>query len=479
MKRAIIVIGLMTLGLTAAIAQSNVVEQRQDLMKQFGAQSKTIAGMLRGQTPFDLAQAQAALKTVSETAKKLPPLFPESTKDCGKNRGAADSVGEQGRVREALRLPRFGLAEGSGQCHGRGLLQSSGAECPAELRDMPQDLPQELIGGALIAGGIAPPVITLRGAGMRKALLSLVGLLLLGAAGFYALTSPTVYRWIRSDSETVRVPAGLSQSRRQLRQRQDLVLRWRLRILPCGSRADDKLRLGGGLALATPFGTFHVPNISPHKQDGIGAWRVKDFVRAMREGIGPGETHLYPAFPYASYQRMSPADLTDLHAFIMTLPPVEGRVRDHELKFPFTVRRGIGLWDLAFLDGKLFMPDPSKSASWNRGAYLVNGPGHCAECHSERNFAGAIIPDRRLRAAPTRKGKGVVPNITPSPSGIGGWTEEEVVTLLKTGDTPNFDTVGGPMADVVRNTAQLSEADRAAMAEYILSLPPLDAYKKP
>ena len=314
---------------------------------------------------------------------------------------------------------------------------------------------------------------------MRKALLSLVGLLLLGAVGFYALTSPTVYRWIRSDSETVRVPEGFPSRAGNSDNGKTLFYAGGCASCHAVPGPSDKLKLGGGLALATPFGTFHVPNISPHKQDGIGAWRVKDFVRAMREGIGPGETHLYPAFPYASYQRMSPADLTDLHAFIMTLPPVEGRVRDHELKFPFTVRRGIGLWDLAFLDGKLFMPDPSKSASWNRGAYLVNGPGHCAECHSERNFAGAIIPDRRFAGGPHPEGKGVVPNITPSPSGIGGWTKEEVVTLLKTGDTPNFDTVGGPMADVVRNTAQLSEADRAAMAEYILSLPPLVAYKKP
>ena len=314
---------------------------------------------------------------------------------------------------------------------------------------------------------------------MRKALLWLVGLLILGAVGFYAMTSPTVYRWVRGDSQTVAIPAGFPSHSGNADNGRTLFFAGGCASCHAVPKQDDKLKLGGGLGLVTPFGTFHVPNISPHKQDGIGAWRVKDFIRAMREGIGPGETHLYPAFPYPSYQRMSPADLTDLHAFIMTLPPVAGRAQDHDLKFPYTVRRGIGLWDLAFLDGAVFQPDPSKSATWNRGAYLVNGPGHCAECHSERNIAGAIMPDRRFAGGPDAEGKSVVPNITPSPSGIGGWTPEDVATVLKTGETPNFDTVGGSMADVVRNTAQLSDADRAAMAEYILSLPPLEAYKKP
>ena len=314
---------------------------------------------------------------------------------------------------------------------------------------------------------------------MRKALLVLVGLLVLGVVGFLALTSPTGYRMIRGGSESITaLPAGFPSAGGPDNGR-ELFFAGGCTSCHAVPGQDDKLKLGGGLALPTPFGTFYVPNISPHKQDGIGAWRVKDFVRAMREGIGPGETHLYPAFPYPSYQRMSPTDLTDMFAFIMTLQPVEGRVRDHDLKFPFTFRRGLGLWDLAFLDGHVFTPDPSKSASWNRGAYLVNGPGHCAECHSERNIAGAVIPERRFGGGPDPEGKDVVPNITPSPSGIGGWTQEELVTLLKTGETPNFDNVGGSMAAVVRNTSQLSDGDRAAMAEYILSLAPLAAYKKP
>jgi mono/diheme cytochrome c family protein len=176
---------------------------------------------------------------------------------------------------------------------------------------------------------------------------------------------------------------------------------------------------------------------------------------------------------------MSAEDLSDLFAFMQTLPAVEGRARDHDLPFPFNIRRGVGLWKLAFLDGKLFTPDPSRSASLNRGDYLVNGPGHCAECHSERNFAGAIIEERRFAGAPDPEGRGIVPNITPHQTGIGGWAPEEVATLLKTGETPLFDTVGGPMGAVVANTAQLPDADRQAMAEYLLSLPPKPGFKGP
>ena len=258
---------------------------------------------------------------------------------------------------------------------------------------------------------------------------------------------------------------------------------------------DDKMKLGGGYALKSPFGTFYVPNISPHKQDGIGSWTLEQFIAAMQFGVIPkvqaaslsSQTprqmtccdNAYPAFPYTSYQRMSREDLADLFAFMQTLPPVEGKTPDHELPFPFNIRRGVGLWKLAFLDGEPFTPDPSKSESWNRGAYLVNGPGHCAECHSERNFAGAIIDERRFAGGPDPEGRGSVPNITPSPTGIGGWTDADLVTLVTTGETPNFDTVGGPMGSVVRNTAQLPEADRQAIAEYLLSLPPKQGYVAP
>jgi mono/diheme cytochrome c family protein len=308
---------------------------------------------------------------------------------------------------------------------------------------------------------------------MRRALTILLALVLLGAAGFYALTSPLAYEALRGQSLTLtanRAP--------DLENGRTLFYAGGCTSCHAVPNGEDRTRLGGGYALKSPFGTFHVPNISPHRQDGIGAWTPSQFVKAMREGVAPDGEHLYPALPYTSYQRLTPDQLADMFAFILTLPPVEGRAPPHELPFPFNVRRGIGLWKLAFLDGRAFAPDPSKSDVLNRGAFLVEGPAHCAECHSQRNDAGAIIPDRRFAGGPDPEGRGTVPNITPDPSGIGGWTVEDVANLLKTGETPNFDTVGGPMADVVRNTAQLSDGDRAAMAEYLLSLPKRLAYKR-
>jgi mono/diheme cytochrome c family protein len=234
----------------------------------------------------------------------------------------------------------------------------------------------------------------------------------------------------------------------------------------------DNKRLGGGLAMHTDFGTFHVPNISPDPQHGIGRWSEAEFVRAMTKGIGRNGEHLYPAFPYTSYQRMALKDVRDLFAFLKTLAPDATPSKPHALAFPFNLRRGLGLWQLLFLDGKTFTPDPTKSAELNRGAYLVNGPGHCAECHSPRNLMGAIEDDHRFAGGRNPDGKGWIPNITPSKDGIADWTEKDIAYMLESGFTPEYDAVGSSMADVVKNTSRLSAADRAAMAAYLKSLPP-------
>jgi mono/diheme cytochrome c family protein len=310
---------------------------------------------------------------------------------------------------------------------------------------------------------------------MRKAIAGILVLAVIGALGFWGLTSPAAYRLIRGNAQAM--PAA--DRAPNVENGRTLFFAGGCTSCHATPNQDDKLRLGGGYALKSPFGTFHVPNISPHEQDGIGSWSTADFVRAMREGVSPEGRHYYPAFPYTSYQRMNTADLGDLFAFMQTLQPVEGRPPAHELPFPYNIRRGVGLWKLAFLDGHVFAPDASKSEGWNRGAYLVGGPGHCAECHSERNRAGAIEEERRFAGGPDPEGRGTVPNITPHPSGTGGWTVDDVATLLKTGETPNFDTVGGPMGSVVANTAHLSDADRRAMAEYLLSLPPREGFKRP
>lgn len=242
----------------------------------------------------------------------------------------------------------------------------------------------------------------------------------------------------------------------------------------------DKTRLGGGHALKVPpFGIFNVPNISPHPADGIGNWTVEQFARAMVQGVSPDGRHYYPAFPYTSYQRMSGPDLRDLLGYLKSLPAVEGRIRDHELAFPVNIRRSLGGWKLLFLDGKAFQPDPAKSASWNRGAYLADGAGHCAECHSPRNVLGVIQSGRRFSGGPDAERKGFVPNITPHETGIKTWSKGDIDDVLSTGLTPSGDFIGGVMAPVTRNFAELPKEDRLAVAEYLLSLPPLVATKKP
>jgi mono/diheme cytochrome c family protein len=235
---------------------------------------------------------------------------------------------------------------------------------------------------------------------------------------------------------------------------------------------DDKTRLGGGLALPSPFGVFKVPNISSHETVGIGRWSERDFANAMLKGTGPAGEHLYPAFPYTSYQRMRLDDVRDLFAYLKTLPAVATPSAPHELPFPFNQRRGLGLWKLLYLDGRPFAPDPGKSAELNRGAYLVEGPGHCAECHSPRTILGGIDETRRFAGAPNPDGKGWVPNITPHADGLAAWSEKDIAYLLESGFTPELDSVGSNMAEVVANTAKLSPADRAAMAAYLKSLPP-------
>lgn len=239
----------------------------------------------------------------------------------------------------------------------------------------------------------------------------------------------------------------------------------------------ERTRLGGGLAIPSPFGTFYAPNISPDPDDGIGRWSEADFVNAVMKGISPEGTHYFPAFPYTSYTHARVQDVRDLFAFLKTLPQVKGRVRDHDVPFPFNVRRNVGIWKLLFMDGGLFIPDQSRSPSWNRGAYLVNGFGHCAECHSPRNFLGGIIAAQRFAGGPNPEGEGWVPNITPR--GIGDWKQGDIADFLENGVTPDGDSAGGAMARVIKNTSQLKPADRAAIAEYLKSLPPVEGPKPP
>jgi mono/diheme cytochrome c family protein len=241
----------------------------------------------------------------------------------------------------------------------------------------------------------------------------------------------------------------------------------------------NPLRLGGGLPLKSPFGTFKVPNISSDAKAGIGAWTEAQFANAIVNGVGGNGGHLYPSLPYTSYQRMAISDVRDLFAFLKTLPSDPAASQPHELPFPFNIRRLIGLWKLLFLDGKIFKPNPLKDPEYNRGAYLVEGPSHCAECHCGRNLLGAIKPSQRFAGGADLEGEGWVPNITPHPDGLAGGSVDDFAFFLSTGLAPDGASVSGNMREVIRNTSRLSPEDRRAMASYLVSLPARPGAKPP
>jgi mono/diheme cytochrome c family protein len=304
---------------------------------------------------------------------------------------------------------------------------------------------------------------------MKKIAIFGLSVVVIGAIGFLALTSPVAWRAIHASRDLATSDAP------DLANGKTLFIAADCAICHSSPGQQDATRLGGGRSLVTGFGTFYMPNISPDQADGIGHWTVAQFTTAMREGVSPAGDNEYPAFPYTSYQRMSANDVRDLFGYLRTLPAVAGKVRDHDLKFPFNLRRGVGLWRLAFLDGKAARLEPTHDAAWNRGHYLIEGPAHCAECHSPRNFAGAIVSDKRFAGGPGQDGTSYTPNITPDETGIGYWSENEIVDYLKTATSPINIHAGGDMAEIVADTSRLPDADLHAMAVYLKSLPPVDA----
>ncbi|MEN3792871.1 cytochrome c [Fulvimarina sp. MAC3] len=242
------------------------------------------------------------------------------------------------------------------------------------------------------------------------------------------------------------------------------------------AEGEDKLRLGGGDPIKSDFGTFHAPNISPDPEAGIGSWNFVDFANAVKKGVSPDGTNYYPAFPYSSYERISDQDLTDLWAFMQTLPAVAGRAPENDIPFPFNIRRGISVWKLAFLNDPsrpiIVLPDDAGDAVL-RGRYLVEALGHCGQCHTPRSFwgAGGLIESEWLAGGPNPDGRGRIPNITPSDAGIGSWSASDIAYYFESGFTPDFDSVGGSMVEVQENLAKLTDEDRAAIAAYLKAVP--------
>ena len=238
-----------------------------------------------------------------------------------------------------------------------------------------------------------------------------------------------------------------------------------------GAADAERMVLSGGVRLASDFGTFVAPNISPDPQAGIGNWSVSDFANAMLAGVSPEGAHYYPAFPYTSYTRMTDTDVADLFAFLQTLPESDVASLPHEVGFPFNIRRSLGGWKLLFFSDAPRVTLASEDPQVLRGQYLFEGPGHCGECHTPRNLIGGFVSDAWASGAHNPDGEGVIPNLTPGGSSISGWSASDIAYYLESGFTPDFDSVGGSMVDVQKNMAQLTSGDRDAIAAYIKALP--------
>lgn len=238
-----------------------------------------------------------------------------------------------------------------------------------------------------------------------------------------------------------------------------------------GATGDARFLLTGGVSLKTQFGTFHVPNISPDPKAGIGNWTLAEFGDAVTRGIGRNGENLYPAFPYTSYSRMKPQDVADLFGFIKTLPASPNVAPAHEVGFPFNQRLLLTGWKWLFFSNSPRVTLASADEEVRHGQYLVEGPGHCGECHTPRNMIGGLETSKWLAGGPNPEGEGRIPNITPGSDTIGKWSKEEIAAYLETGFTPDFDSVGGSMVEVQKNMAELPAADRAAIAAYLKAIP--------
>lgn len=244
--------------------------------------------------------------------------------------------------------------------------------------------------------------------------------------------------------------------------------------LSCHTRPGGE-PFAGGVAFETPLGTLYSTNITPEPETGIGRWTVADLQRAMYEGIAPDGSHLVPAFPYTSFTKVSDADVADIYAYLRTLPakrytpPASGLL--------FKIRWPVALWNRMFFTAGRYVPDPGKSAEWNRGAYLVEGLGHCGACHTPRNaflaeqqdkaYTGGVIRDEVSRG---KVGRWFAVNLTPAKHGLGSWSVADLEKYLRTGVSSRAGAFG-PMNDVIVNSLKLlTPGDLHAMAVYVKSL---------
>lgn len=236
----------------------------------------------------------------------------------------------------------------------------------------------------------------------------------------------------------------------------------------------------GGSPVRTPFGSVPAPNLTPDPVTGLGRWSFTDFWRALHHGQGPGGKLLYPAFPYTSYTRVTSHDALAIFAFLRSVPAVRQDSQPTGLKFPYSLRSTLLAWRALYFRQGVFQPDTKRSAQWNRGAYLVEGLGHCNECHARRNAWGAVPTGVMLAGGEIPRQDWYAPDLSMRENGgLQGWTEQDVVNLLKAGQSAKG-AAFGPMADVVEQSTQhMTGADLHAIATYLASLPPRSARQTP
>lgn len=239
--------------------------------------------------------------------------------------------------------------------------------------------------------------------------------------------------------------------------------------------------MAGGVAFETQFGTIYSTNITPDADTGIGNWTFEDFLASMRHGVRPNGQHLYPAFPYTAFTKLTDTDTAAIFLYLMSLPPVRQAAPDNELGFPFNQRWLMAIWKALYFEPGIYEPDESNSEGWNRGAYLVEALAHCSACHSPRNFLGAEEKELTMAGgvySDEVPGGAVrewfAPNLRLNDTGLGSWTHEHLTDYLKTGKNSLVETFG-PMNEVIMgSTRHLDINDVEAMATYLKSLPPVE-----
>jgi mono/diheme cytochrome c family protein len=234
----------------------------------------------------------------------------------------------------------------------------------------------------------------------------------------------------------------------------------------CHTLPGSNHALAGGRPIETPFGMLLAPNITPDPQTGIGAWTDQEFVNALTKGTGRHGKRLYPAMPYTYYTKLTRDDALAIRAYLTSIPAVHNPVKSNQLPFPFDMRWTLAVWDKLYFTPGTFHSDPKQSAQWNRGAYLVEGPGHCGMCHTPKNFLGADEASQRFQGYALQGW--FAPNITDAARrGLGGWSVADVVEYLKTGHNKTSAATGLMSETLNLSTSKMSDADLQAIAVYL------------